>query len=57
MDSDIEEERFEMRKKFDAEHNDLLARLGPVTGLAPVNFLVLTRLYGVQVEVSGETIL
>ncbi|EYC44342.1 hypothetical protein Y032_0464g1928 [Ancylostoma ceylanicum] len=52
VDSDIEDERFEMRKKFDAEHPDLLAKLGPITGLAPVNFLVLTRLYGIQTEID-----
>ncbi|KAL6738386.1 hypothetical protein Aduo_011938 [Ancylostoma duodenale] len=52
VDSDIENERFEMRKKFDAEHPDLLAKLEPITGLAPVNFLVITRLYGIQTEID-----
>ncbi|RCN44246.1 histidine acid phosphatase [Ancylostoma caninum] len=52
VDSDVENERFEMRKKFDADHPDLLAKLGPITGLAPVNFLVITRLYGIQTEID-----
>ncbi|KAK6750903.1 hypothetical protein RB195_002708 [Necator americanus] len=52
VDSTTSTERSELKRKFDKKHSDLLKRLGIHTGLAPVNFFVLTTLYGIQTEID-----